>query len=151
MNKSGTLFYPWGTVTMVNAEHSSTCGMHEGFLIPGGNAAGFVINFKAGKSVYHSGDTGVFGDMALIDELYRPDILLIASGGNFTMGPKEAAYACTKLFKSATTVIPMHFGTFPPMLPDNFAEFKQELEVLGYTKRLVDSYPEALGKWLEFK
>lgn len=137
---------------MVQADHSSSCGVHDGILWDGGNAAGFVIKFKeCGKTVYHSGDTGVFGDMALIDELYKPEILLLAIGGHFTMGPIEAAYSVAKFFKSARCVIPMHFFTFPPLLPDTYPEFKAQLAEMGYTYRLVDSYNEALGKWLEFK
>jgi L-ascorbate metabolism protein UlaG (beta-lactamase superfamily) len=88
MNKSGTLSFPFGTITMVGADHSSTCGLHDGILIDGGNAAGFVVKFKeCGQSVYHSGDTGIFGDMVLIDELYKPTTLLLATGGHYTMGP----------------------------------------------------------------
>lgn len=71
-------------------------------------------------SIYHAGDTGVFLDMQLIDELYKPDYLLLPIGGNFTMGPEEAALACQRFFKNASTVIPMHFGTFD-RLPGTFA------------------------------
>ena len=77
------------------------------------NAAGFVKRFPSGVTVYHSGDTGIFGDMALIDELYKPSHLLLTIGGKFNMGPEEAAYACAKMLKHAHVVIPMHFGTFP--------------------------------------
>src|SRR5580692_9072128 len=59
------------------------------------------------------GDTNVFGDMRIIHELYRPDIAMIPIGDHYTMGPREAAYAC-KLLQSGT-VIPMHFGTFPAL------------------------------------
>jgi L-ascorbate metabolism protein UlaG (beta-lactamase superfamily) len=61
--------------------------------------------------IYHAGDTNVFGDMAIIRELYAPEIVMLPIGDHFTMGPREAAYAC-KLLKPKT-VIPMHFGTFP--------------------------------------
>lgn len=67
------------------------------------------------------------------------------------MGPTEAAYCVTNFFKHARCVIPMHFFTFPPLLPDTYPEFKEKLAEMGYTHRLVDSYPEVLGKWLEFK
>jgi L-ascorbate metabolism protein UlaG (beta-lactamase superfamily) len=65
-----------------------------------------------------------FGDMALIDELYKPSHLLLTIGGKYTMGPEEAAYACAKMFKHARVVIPMHFGTFP-LLPGTFEDFKR--------------------------
>jgi L-ascorbate metabolism protein UlaG (beta-lactamase superfamily) len=63
--------------------------------------------------LYHSGDTAVFGDMALIRELYQPKLIMIPIGGHFTMGPKEAALAIRLL--SPQVVLPMHFGTFPPL------------------------------------
>lgn len=64
MNKNGKLDYEFGTIQMVAADHSSSCGVHDGILWDGGAAAGFVLTFKEdGKVVYHSGDTGVFGDM----------------------------------------------------------------------------------------
>ena len=60
-------------------------------------------------SIYHAGDTGVFGDMKIINELYKPTHLLLPIGGCFTMGPEEAAYAITRFFSGAKTVIPCHF------------------------------------------
>jgi L-ascorbate metabolism protein UlaG (beta-lactamase superfamily) len=65
--------------------------------------------------------------MALIDELYKPEILLLCSGGHYTMGPVEAALSVSKFFKCAKVVIPMHFNTFPPVLPDTFPELRQTL------------------------
>ncbi len=127
MNKSGPLEFGFCRVTMVNADHSSMCGMHNGLLQDGGNAAGFVVRFSSGVSVYHSGDTGIFGDMALIDELYKPSHLLLTIGGKFTMGPEEAAYACAKMFKNARLVIPMHFGKFPLLL-GTFQDFKKAID-----------------------
>ena len=57
--------------------------------------------------------------MHLIDELYKPSHILLPIGGNYTMGPEEAAYAAHHFFKNANIVIPMHFGTFP-LLPGTF-------------------------------
>jgi L-ascorbate metabolism protein UlaG (beta-lactamase superfamily) len=71
----------------------------------------FRIEFETGLKIYHAGDTNVFGDMAIIRELYAPEIVMIPIGDHFTMGPREAAYACNLL--KPKTVIPMHFGTFP--------------------------------------
>lgn len=65
-----------------------------------------------GFKIYHAGDTGIFGDMALIGELYKPDLLLLPIGGHFTMGPEDAALATNRYFK-ARFVVPMHYGTFP--------------------------------------
>jgi L-ascorbate metabolism protein UlaG (beta-lactamase superfamily) len=110
MNKGGTQKVGELEVTMVNAIHS--CGIQDGDkIIYGGEASGFVIRLSGGFSVYHAGDTAVFGDMKLIGELYSPDIALLPIGDHFTMGPREAALAIRLL--GVRHVIPMHFSTFP--------------------------------------
>ncbi len=110
MNKGGTQAVGDMKVTMVHADHS--CGIKDGDeLVYGGEACGYVIEFSNGVKVYHAGDTNVFGDMAIIRELYAPDVAMIPIGDHYTMSPREAAYACNLL--KAKTVIPMHFGTFP--------------------------------------
>jgi len=110
MNKGGTQTVGDIKVTMVHADHS--CGIQDGDqIIYGGEACGYVIEFENGVKVYHAGDTNVFGDMAIIRELYAPEIVMLPIGDHFTMGPREAAYACNLL--KPKTVIPMHFDTFP--------------------------------------
>ncbi len=110
MNKGGTQAVADIKVTMVHADHS--CGITDGDqLVYGGEACGYVITFSNGVKIYHAGDTNVFGDMAIIRDLYAPDIAMIPIGDHYTMSPREAAYACNLL--KAKTVIPMHFGTFP--------------------------------------
>ena len=109
MNKSGTVEVAGIRFTMVQAVHSSGITTAEG-LVYGGEAAGFVVTLENGLTLYHAGDTAVFGDMALIHDLYEPDIALLPIGGHFTMAPKEAAYAVRLLKPKA--VIPMHYGTF---------------------------------------
>src|ERR1700693_2372386 len=110
MNKGGTQTIGDIKVTMVHADHS--CGIQDGDqLIYGGEACGFVVEFSNGVKIYHAGDTNVFGDMQIIRELYAPEIVMLPIGDHYTMGPREAAYAC-KLLKPKA-VIPMHFGTFP--------------------------------------
>ena len=126
-NKSGTVT-PIGDdikITMVRAEHSSTVA-HEGAVHSGGEPVGYVIELENGYKVYHSGDTGVFGDMKMIGEYYKPDLALVCIGGWFTMGPEEAAYAMGNLMQPKM-VVPMHYGTFPP-LKGTPAEF---IEALG--------------------
>jgi L-ascorbate metabolism protein UlaG (beta-lactamase superfamily) len=66
-----------------------------------------------GRSLYFAGDTNVFSDMHLIEQLYHPELAFLPIGDLFTMSPVEAALAC-RLLKSGC-VIPMHFGTFPPL------------------------------------
>jgi L-ascorbate metabolism protein UlaG (beta-lactamase superfamily) len=110
MNKGGTQKIGDIKVTMVHADHS--CGIQDGDqLIYGGEACGYVVEFENGVKLYHAGDTNVFGDMAIIRDLYAPEIVMLPIGDHFTMGPREAAYACNLL--KPKTVIPMHFGTFP--------------------------------------
>ena len=113
MNKGGTQAVADIKVTMVHADHS--CGIQDGDqYVYGGEACGYVVTFSNGLKIYHAGDTNVFGDMAIIHELYAPDIAMLPIGDHYTMGPREAAHAC-KLLK-AKTVIPMHFGTFPVLV-----------------------------------
>jgi L-ascorbate metabolism protein UlaG (beta-lactamase superfamily) len=120
MNKGGTQTVGDIKVTMVHADHS--CGIQDGDeYVYGGEACGYVVTFEDGLKIYHAGDTNVFGDMAIIRELYKPDIAMIPIGDHYTMGPHEAAYACKLL--NAKTVIPMHFGTFP-VLTGRPAELK---------------------------
>ncbi|WP_164016715.1 metal-dependent hydrolase [Pyxidicoccus trucidator] len=94
------------TVHAVPAMHSTD---------PGGRPLGYVVTFSDGRSLYHTGDTWLFGDMALIQELYHPDIVLLTTGGGrWGLDPKTAARAMRKYFKPSI-IIPMHFGTFEPL------------------------------------
>ena len=87
-----------------------------------------------GYTIYHAGDTGVFGDMKYIRRLYDPDLALLPIGGHFTMDPRHAAYAVRELLRTET-VIPIHYGTFPP-LKGTPEQFKQALGDSG-TKVIV--------------
>jgi L-ascorbate metabolism protein UlaG (beta-lactamase superfamily) len=110
MNKGGNQTVGDIKVTMVHADHS--CGIQDGDeLVYGGEACGYVIELPSGQKIYHAGDTNVFGDMAIIRDLYAPEIVMLPIGDHYTMGPREAAYACNLL--KPKTVIPMHFATFP--------------------------------------
>ncbi|MBI4889962.1 MAG: metal-dependent hydrolase [Acidobacteria bacterium] len=112
MNKGGSQRAGSMRVTMTHAVHS--CGISdEGKILYGGDACGFVLHLRDGRRIYFAGDTAVFSDMALIAELYKPELAFLPVGDLFTMGPLEAAMAC-RLVK-AKQVIPMHFGTFPPL------------------------------------
>lgn len=121
-NKSGPI-RPLGegiTITMVHAEHSSNF-VHDGRNHPAGEPAGYIIAIAGGPTFYHAGDTGIFADMAFIAEYYRPDVAFLPIGGHFTMDPEHAAYAVKTLLKTKT-VVPMHYGTFPPLkgTPEQF-------------------------------
>ncbi len=121
MNKGGTQKVGDVRVTMVHAVHS--CGIQDGDqIVYGGEACGYVMEFENGVKIYHAGDTAVFGDMAIIHELYGPELTMLPIGDHFTMSPREAAHACRLL--KPKTVIPMHFGTFP-LLTGTPAELKK--------------------------
>lgn len=109
-NKGGTVPVAGLKVTLVNALHSS-CMFENDTLVNLGDPCGFVIEFENGYKLYDAGDTDVFGDMALIAELYEPDLVILPIGDHFTMGPKQAAKAIQLL--GAKRVVPQHFGTFP--------------------------------------
>ena len=120
-NKSGPIqpLGPGITITMVRAEHSSEI-VHKDpktkktEVHPGGEPAGYIIRLEDGYTIYHAGDTGVFGDMKFIGEYYKPDLALLPIGGHFTMDPAHAAYAVRELLK-VKRIIPIHYGTFPPL------------------------------------
>jgi len=121
MNKGGSQQVQNVTFTMTHAVHS--CGiLDDGKIIYGGEASGYVMRFADHRCLYFAGDTNVFSDMALIEQLYHPELAFLPIGDLFTMGPAEAAMACRLL--RARKVIPMHFGTFPPLTgrPDDLRE-----------------------------
>jgi L-ascorbate metabolism protein UlaG (beta-lactamase superfamily) len=112
MNKGGSLELQDAKIHMVEASHSSSiCGLHNEMHC-GGAAAAWIVSV-GGHVVYHSGDTDVFGDMKLINELYQPTIGLLCIGDHYTMGPQGASYALNHLLTHITLMIPMHYGTFP--------------------------------------
>jgi L-ascorbate metabolism protein UlaG (beta-lactamase superfamily) len=128
LNKGGTAQVGGVKVTGTNAFHSSSIQTEDGSTIYGGEPMGLVVEFESGFKVYHAGDTCVFGDMALIGEIYNPDLALLPIGNNVVMSPYEAAHA-TRLL-GVEHVVPMHYGTFPfvPGTPD---EFEKHLSDLG--------------------
>jgi L-ascorbate metabolism protein UlaG (beta-lactamase superfamily) len=112
MNKGGSQTVGEVTVTMTHAVHS--CGiLDDGKIIYGGEAAGYVLRFADGRALYFAGDTAVFSDMQLIEQLYHPQLAFLPIGDLYTMDPAQAALAC-KLLR-CPKVIPMHFATFPPL------------------------------------
>lgn len=122
INKSGSLS-PLGNgikVTLVQAEHSSEYvwknpGTSKDEVHVGGEPGGFIIEFENGFKIWHMGDTGVFGDMKLIAQMYRPDLVLMPiGGGQFVMNPVDAAMV-TRDFIQPKVVIPMHYGTNPQL------------------------------------
>lgn len=126
MNKGGSQTIGPLYITMTHAVHS--CGiLDDGKIIYGGEAAGYVLRFPDGRAIYFAGDTNVFSDMALIEQLYAPELVFLPIGDLYTMSPREAALACRML--KPKKVIPMHFGTFPPLAgrPEQLAERIKDL------------------------
>jgi L-ascorbate metabolism protein UlaG (beta-lactamase superfamily) len=130
LNLGGTARFDWGWVKLVQAFHTNTLpGSEESPFsattgVPVGLSAGLVINL-GGKTVYHTGDTCLFGDMGLIAQRTPADVALIPIGGHYTMDRHDAAVAAELI--GAATVIPMHYNTFPPIHADPQA-FKSEVE-----------------------
>ena len=123
MNIGGSVMFKDVKITMLEARHSSDIDFVEE-SVPGGLPASFLITLEDGTKIYHAGDTGLFSDMKnIIGEIYKPDICLVPIGDKFTMGPFEAALA--SMWYNPKVVIPMHYGTFPPIEQDPtiFANF----------------------------
>jgi L-ascorbate metabolism protein UlaG (beta-lactamase superfamily) len=109
-NHGGHIDFGTFGVSFVQAWHSSSV-MADGKPVYLGNPAGVVLTAKGEKTLLHMGDTDIFSDMKLIDEIYQPKIGIVPIGDRFTMGAKLAAMACRK-FYSFETAIPAHYATF---------------------------------------
>jgi L-ascorbate metabolism protein UlaG (beta-lactamase superfamily) len=138
MNKGGSVHLKDIRATLVNAHHSSSIIEDDGSIVYAGEAGGFVVEFENGFRLYHAGDTSVFGDMRIIAELYKPELLFLPIGDLFTMDPKEAAYACRLM--NPRMVIPMHYGTFPVLTgtPEAFIEATRDHDVQVITMKPGD-------------
>jgi L-ascorbate metabolism protein UlaG (beta-lactamase superfamily) len=138
-NLGGTVEFDGGWVKLVQAFHTNTMpgSSDEPFSaehgVPVGQAAGAVINV-GGTTVYHLGDTCLFGDLALIAKSTPVDVALIPIGGHYTMDRHDAVTAAELI--GAKTVIPMHYDTFPPIETDAEA-FKSEVESKTSSKVVI--------------
>jgi L-ascorbate metabolism protein UlaG (beta-lactamase superfamily) len=128
INKGGTQKVGDFEATLTHAFHSNS--IDDGEVVYGGEAGGFVIKLPGGLSIYHAGDTNVFGDMKLIREIYKPDLACLPIGDIFTMGPREAAVATR--FLGVKYVVPMHYQTFPILTgtPEALREAAKDIEGL---------------------
>jgi L-ascorbate metabolism protein UlaG (beta-lactamase superfamily) len=127
MNKGGTQEVAGLKFTMVHAVHSS--GIEDGAqVVYGGEPCGYIITLEDGTRIYHAGDTAVMADMALIGELYAPEIALLPIGDVYTMGPREAAVAARLL--KPRYIVPAHYGTFPALTGTPEA-LREEMKKLG--------------------
>jgi L-ascorbate metabolism protein UlaG (beta-lactamase superfamily) len=115
INHGGQLDLGAFSVAYVPAWHSSST-MIGGNNLYLGNPGGMVVMAESERTLLHMGDTGIFSDMALINEIYAPKIGIVPIGDRFTMGGKMAALACERYF-DFETVIPSHYATFPLLDP----------------------------------
>jgi L-ascorbate metabolism protein UlaG (beta-lactamase superfamily) len=129
MNTGGTTHQDDFAVTLTIAFHSSAVMDENGVTQDLGLPGGLVVTPKlAGEPVvYHMGDTEVFSDMALIDEMHGPDVAIVPVGDRFTMDGRRGALAVKRFLPSVKTAIPCHFGTFPMIAP-NAELFVREME-----------------------
>ncbi len=111
-NTGGTIAHDGFSITFVNALHSSAMLTENGVSQALGNPNGLVLHFENAPTLYHMGDTDIFSDMALINELHRPEIGIVPIGDRFTMGGAVAALACQRYF-NFKSVLPCHYGSFP--------------------------------------
>jgi len=147
-NVGGTFELPnaGAKVTIVNAIHGSDLtspmipapGPGQPSSIASGNPVGYILQINGGPTVYFTGDTDVYGDMKLIPEFYKIDLMLTCIGGHFTMDPVRAAQAVE--WVNPKQVIPMHFGTYP-ILAGTPAQFKAALDKRGLGGRMTEMKP----------
>jgi L-ascorbate metabolism protein UlaG (beta-lactamase superfamily) len=113
-------------VRFVPAWHGSSIQKEENAPpVYAGNPTGLIIALRDGPTIYHTGDTDLFSDMAFVSRYNKIDVMLVCIGDHFTMGPERAADA-VKLVNPGT-VIPMHYGTFP-VLTGTPEAFERELK-----------------------
>jgi len=126
MGIGGSRVFDFGKVKFTHAFHSSSVETENGHVYMG-MPTGILLTM-GGKTVYHAGDTGLFGDMKMIGELEKPDVALLPIGDNFTMGPEDALVAATWI--GAKTVVPMHYDTFGLITQDGKA-FAEQVTARG--------------------
>ncbi|MBF5043322.1 MULTISPECIES: metal-dependent hydrolase [Myxococcaceae] len=133
VNVGGSLRIGDVTVHPVPAMHSCE---------PDGRPLGYVLVLPDGHSLYHTGDTWLFGDMALVQELLHPDVVLLnVGGGPYGMDPRTAALALRKYFKPSV-VVPMHFATFEPLSTE--AQVREAFAGDARVRYLVPGTPASL-------
>ena len=123
INLGGWINYSWGRVTAVPAFHSSSTP--EG--IYAGCPCGYVFEIE-GKVIYHAGDTCLNSEMKIIGDIYKPDIVMLPIGGNYTMDIEQAVMASE--FLKTSEVIPMHYNTFDAINVD-ITEFETLIRKKG--------------------
>lgn len=115
MNLGGSYSLPMGRVKLTHAFHSSAVTTENNSIVYLGMPAGLLLHI-GGKTIYHAGDTGLFGDIKMLGELNQIDLAFLPIGDHYTMGPADAVIAAEWL--GAKQVVPIHYNTFPPIKQD---------------------------------
>lgn len=128
MHIGGAKEFEFGKVKFTQAFHGSSFVTEKNEIIYTGMPSG-ILFMAEGLTVYHAGDTALFGDMKLIGERHPIDVAFLPIGDNFTMGPDDAAYAVSLL--KPKVVVPIHYNTFPPIEqdPQKFAQLVEGADV----------------------
>lgn len=126
MNIGGKAEFEFGTVKFVQAFHSSSLTDDNGIPVYLGMPMGVILEVE-GKTIYHTGDTGLFSDMKLIAERHPVDVCFVPIGDNFTMGIDDASYAINTFIKPKITV-PVHYDTFE-LIEQDPSQFKSAVTV----------------------
>lgn len=127
MGLGGKRAFPFGSVKLTLAHHSSSYTEEDGSVVAVGTPNGFLIEAD-GTTLYHAGDTALFLDMKMIGEMFAVDVALLPIGDNFTMGIEDATAALDLI--RPRIVIPVHYNTFPPIEVDATL-FKEAAETVG--------------------
>jgi len=143
MNIGGTVKIHNTKITMLNSIHSSDMDFIDE-IGAGGSSCAYILQMENGRKIYHSGDTGLFGDMKMvIGDIYKPDIALLPIGDRYTMGPFEASIAAEWI--NPEVLIPMHYNTFPVIEQDG-EEFKDLVELKNKDMKVVILEPGQMYK-----
>lgn len=127
MHIGGSYEFDFGKVKFTPAFHGSSYVTAKKEIVYTGMPGGILFTAE-GQTIYHAGDTALFGDMKLIGERHPIDVAFLPIGDNFTMGPEDAAYAVSLL--KPKIVVPIHYNTFPPIEvdPQQFANLVVDAE-----------------------
>ena len=146
-NVGGTIALPkaGARVTLVHAVHGSElvppmykAPAGQAAALASGNPVGYVLEIDNGPTIYHTGDTDIYGDMKLIADFFKVDLMLANIGGHFSMGPPRTAQAVA--WVNPRQVVPMHFGTYA-ILAGTPTLFKSELDKRGLGARMIEMKP----------
>ena len=140
MGTGGTQIVDGVRVSLTQAFHSSGVDSPDGPRY-GGMPNGVIVAIEGLATIYHAGDTDVFGDMKLIRRLFEPKICILPIGDHFTMGAKGAAIAADLL--EPTAILPIHYQTFP-LLAQSADDFRDQLAPQWKERLVVPNVGQAL-------